>query len=841
MISIVLSTDAGGFGNNATLLGSILRRTSAQVRVRVYTRGFSATSFRSGPLSVEFIRCDEAVNGSYPRHVNEAVFDRLRIIRDFSDWDRVLVMDHDMIALCDLAEYFQVDFGGALLAGRLFGPGNTLGRQMSQVGGLPSGWEHCADYPYFYMAPMMNLAAMREEGIWERLLEAHAAIGRDEQISLTAAAGGRIKEVDKKWNLVPQWDELEALSARVPAAGIARETSIRWVNGVPEGIIHWTDWIKPWHYQSKAWRPELWEAEKTSWAQLRLGLWDKPRAVEIEPDGSASVHALVRRGWKVDALSGFAGPGIDHAGGASGMPHPDLNWHPEKPGMLAALLGSKAPDLIRFGPGAAPSRNLAGLEVLPDAIAIQGPRDVDEMTRLRELGFVAEARIVRGSWPAGGPHPKVLSYRMHPCAATVDFDEDVYLRRDPSAPPVETETDRVLSPVEVEPAFDIFLLERLPGWLPEPGGILVLGAGPAVGRLAGIYPQAAITVIEHDRERVAEWRARTSSMPGVRVLRMPFDSAIPWYDIDDFEIPRFDLLVVSAPAADFSPATRPASASLFRSLRSGGLVLVEQGDAPDGRDCAERWEALGLEVVEDGEGGIIALRADFDPADKPFCAAFPGGRSLREVAERVYVISLPERSDRRSLLARNWEPMGLAYEIADGIRVESADVRWEEMKGMEAYGRVANLRNAYVPAAVGSKRAVIRTLRNFLDSGASTALICLDDCLWRTGAPERISRALAELPADWELLYFSTSARPGHLPFSPRLVRLLGSRVCLAVLWRRETALRLLPELETCDCEWDLFMQRSQGDLNAYAVVPVPACQAQTRSNIAGLVNPAAE
>ena len=54
----------------------------------------------------------------------------MQVIRDATDWDRCLVMDHDMLALCDLAPYFEEDFDGQLLIARMFGPGNTLGLQM---------------------------------------------------------------------------------------------------------------------------------------------------------------------------------------------------------------------------------------------------------------------------------------------------------------------------------------------------------------------------------------------------------------------------------------------------------------------------------------------------------------------------------------------------------------------------------------------------------------------------------------------------------------------------------------------------------------------------------------
>ena len=38
----------------------------------------------------------------------------------------------------------------------------------------------------------MNLAAMRKEGTWEKLLAAHAELGQEEQMALTIATEGRV-------------------------------------------------------------------------------------------------------------------------------------------------------------------------------------------------------------------------------------------------------------------------------------------------------------------------------------------------------------------------------------------------------------------------------------------------------------------------------------------------------------------------------------------------------------------------------------------------------------------------------------------------------------------------
>jgi lipopolysaccharide biosynthesis glycosyltransferase len=152
---------------------------------------------------------------------------------------------------------------------------------MKGRGGLPPELAHAAEYPYFFMGPMMNLALMRKENTWEKLLECHAQMGQEEQLALTAATGGRTKGVDRKWNQVPQWDNKDG-----------NEITL-------EGIIHWTGGGKPWHMGTKVWRPEIWEAERCNWESLREGEWDKPVAEDFGGTGARAAQGLLRRGWRV--------------------------------------------------------------------------------------------------------------------------------------------------------------------------------------------------------------------------------------------------------------------------------------------------------------------------------------------------------------------------------------------------------------------------------------------------------------------------------------------------------------------------------------------------------------
>ena len=376
MLRLALSTDAAGFPYNATLIASILRRTASPLHVRCWCRGFRPESFETGPLRVEFIEANQQVTGKFPSYVGPAVFDRLRVIEQAEDWDRCLIMDYDQVALCDLAPLFGMDLGDHLLAARMQGPGVDMAYAMREWlrRPLPEGWEHVAGYPYFSMGPLLNLKAMREAGTWENLLAAHEAFGADEQLSLTAATEGRTIGFERKWNLFPKSDIPEGT--------------------VPQGVVHWLGWPKPWHRGAKVWRPDIWESERSSWEHLRMGWWAKPVAVEVEPEDGRGVRGLLERGWKVrvlreggtgvfgaanmgggDATTGIrrhktqqAGAACCRGDGTSSQgdhwvstdgpldalgvpPFPDLEVGAASPAALEALLAEDSPpvDLVRFG------------------------------------------------------------------------------------------------------------------------------------------------------------------------------------------------------------------------------------------------------------------------------------------------------------------------------------------------------------------------------------------------------------------------------------------------------------------------------------------------------------
>ncbi len=412
-IRIALSSDAKGHPYHATLIASILRRTELPVHVRYYCRGFASESFEAGPLKVEFIATSEEVTGKFPGYVGPAVFDRLRVIRDATDWDRCLIMDYDQLALCDLAPLFEMDLGDHLLAAKMQGPGVDMAHAMRTwvKQPFPNGWDHVAEYPYFSMGPLLNLAAMREAGTWDKLVAAHAAFGVDEQLSLTAATEGRTIGFERKWNLFPKSDIHGEL--------------------VPNGVIHWLGWPKPWHDGANVWRPDLWESEKSSWEHLRLGLWKKPVAIEVDPEDDRGVRALAKRGWKVKVFNKEVSA-IEEIALGSGASYPDVDTSggtvKEFQDSLRSLNGSI--DMVRFGAWADAAKWLDGAGNLPEYLVFSGARDANELAEIHAAGYMKEARLVRSQWPAGGAKPSVLNYVEFQADLDLPADAEIYLRHD---------------------------------------------------------------------------------------------------------------------------------------------------------------------------------------------------------------------------------------------------------------------------------------------------------------------------------------------------------------------------------------------------------------------------
>jgi GR25 family glycosyltransferase involved in LPS biosynthesis len=397
---------------------------------------------------------------------------------------------------------------------------------------------------------------------------------------------------------------------------------------------------------------------------------------------------------------------------------------------------------------------------------------------------------------------------------------------------------------------DIWMRESLAANLPVGRNttlrMLELGTGPNTASLAEQFPEAEIITLEHDEGKYHRHQEDLAIYPHVSCLHAPLDVGLRWYDLSHVPAGPYDFLVVNGPPRSCGSNYRSTAQCLLPWLSENAVILLASADM----FTVNAWTENGYAILQQGES-FVALRRTVDCQTQET----ESHATLADLAAKTFVISLPDREDRRKALMENWgrsklygrlekqtrRPLAETGEThcppvqwIDGIRCAAEDIAWTEMKGMEAYGDKQKLKGDYVIGAVGCKRAGIAALRAFIASGAATALICEDDSHWMIDAEKVIARALQEVPADWDLLYFSAIQKSPYVAVSPFWMRITGARMTSAIVWKRETAMSLLPELEACDCEWDLFLQRQHATLHAYAMRPMPAYQAASFSDILG-------
>jgi lipopolysaccharide biosynthesis glycosyltransferase len=153
------------------------------------------------------------------------------------DIDRLLYLDSDLVVLGDLSPILDLDLGDNYLAAapNLFTPDNAARM------GLPPG------AVYFNAGVLLiNLKLWRETHITERLvafINANAAILKfHDQDALNAVMQGAVVRLDYRWNF-----QARTVAEDLAVIGEDPATYDAYVASV--GIIHYTTYMKPWHYR----------------------------------------------------------------------------------------------------------------------------------------------------------------------------------------------------------------------------------------------------------------------------------------------------------------------------------------------------------------------------------------------------------------------------------------------------------------------------------------------------------------------------------------------------------------------------------------------------------------
>jgi GR25 family glycosyltransferase involved in LPS biosynthesis len=136
-----------------------------------------------------------------------------------------------------------------------------------------------------------------------------------------------------------------------------------------------------------------------------------------------------------------------------------------------------------------------------------------------------------------------------------------------------------------------------------------------------------------------------------------------------------------------------------------------------------------------------------------------GGEDLRSswrldsFFDRIYVISLPTRPDRRTgivrALARHGSRRVEFFEAVDGSRVVSQEPeRWRNRMMTDELDPLP-----YAEGQIGCLLSHYAVHRSARQAGLRSYLVLEDDAVLRPAAGKRFRQAMAQLPGDWDALY----------------------------------------------------------------------------------------
>lgn len=178
--------------------------------------------------------------------------------------------------------------------------------------------------------------------------------------------------------------------------------------------------------------------------------------------------------------------------------------------------------------------------------------------------------------------------------------------------------------------------------------------------------------------------------------------------------------------------------------------------------------------------------------------------------DRVYVIHLPN-AERRGAMDAQLRRLGLCATYVHATPPCGAFT-------------MSNMRRA-PRGEFGANLSHLKALLRATNDGAAAPLFLEDDVVFRPGAEEALSRALTDLPSDWDVLYLGGHPRSKATRVAPGLYR-VGTFSCAEAYAVRGPALPRLTEF-WCDrvgqpqAMYDFILGEFAAAHRGYALHPV--------------------
>lgn len=204
--------------------------------------------------------------------------------------------------------------------------------------------------------------------------------------------------------------------------------------------------------------------------------------------------------------------------------------------------------------------------------------------------------------------------------------------------------------------------------------------------------------------------------------------------------------------------------------------------------------------------------------------------------DEIVVIKLPHRTDRRSRMEAQMRSADINFVFADGILVDIAEVREEEMGRMDMCNNTrSHDDHSYIAGSVGCARAHAAVLRQALMSKMTGALLIVeDDCCFVTNWWKQLAAAMQKLPGNWIQLYLSVFERNAAKHEQDSCLRQVRSGLhTTAIVYNRATLAFCLNVIETSGCEVDVAFARHLHPLGrCFCVKPMLSYQSGGYSDV---------
>jgi len=180
--------------------------------------------------------------------------------------------------------------------------------------------------------------------------------------------------------------------------------------------------------------------------------------------------------------------------------------------------------------------------------------------------------------------------------------------------------------------------------------------------------------------------------------------------------------------------------------------------------------------------------------------------------DKVFVVSLERRKERRLRTCAQLTRMGIAHEVFDAF--DGAELR------LETEVRSRFLDDHPLPVGrLGNYLSQVAIFRESVRRGYGNVLIVEDDASFCSRFVERATRAIADLPADWDMLYFGVwdwNEDAGQ-PVTEAIYRPGRPLLRHAVLHSAKALPILIEKTRKLTETIDITISRLAGELNIYA------------------------